>query len=508
MRNDERDRTFLFRDVPFLLILAAGIALRFIALGQQSFWYDEIDSVTTVLAVEDRGWDVLALNAHGPLYLIALKGWMGLVGQGESAVRALSAIIGSLGLYLFYRVSVRFIGRKASLIALALVAFSPFHLRYSQYARNYVLLVNMGLLAVPAMAVEVERRTKGTFLLAFAAIAATCLTNLSGFFLFVLFGIYALVFRRPSRYPVRRLALFFVLSAALLWPWVLEGTKATGRFHLGRPEDDSGVPAVKGEAPPGLLSVPFTFYNFSVGYSLGPSSDELKIRRFPGVVPHLWYLLPAAVLFGAVTIRGLLRIGRPVRLVLLLWLAVPVLMMLALSVFNLKAPNSRYAFLAFAPYLFVVAAGVHSIKHRALKASVLALLLFYMGCSDYRYFTDSRYRSPDVKSAGELISRRLRPDDVVVAYAQKYIRFYLPRDINLLKPPDRFFSGEDAMEDWLRRNTADAERVWIVPLRGWWVDRENRFPDVCRRLLIQQGEWRFTSLPIYLFETPEDWGPE
>jgi len=508
MQNDEPDRTSCFRDVPFLLILAAGIALRFIALGRQSFCYDEIDSVTTAWAVEEWGWGVLALNTHGPLYLILLKGWMVLFGHGESAVRVLSAIIGSLGLILFHRVSMRFIGRNASLIALALLAFSPFHLWYSQYARNYILLLNMGLLAVPAIAIEVERRTKGSFLLAFAAVAATCLTNLSGFFLFVIFGVYALAFGRPSRYPVRRLALFFVLSAALLWPWVLEGTKATGQFHLGRPDDDSGVAAIKGDAPPGLLSVPFTIYNFSLGYSLGPSNDELKIRRFPGLVPHLWYLLPAAALFGAVALRGLLRTRRQARLLLFLWLAVPVLMMLALSVFNLKAPNSRYAFLAYAPYLFVIAVGVHSIKSRVLKASVLALLLMYMGYSDYRYFTDPSYRRPDVKSAGELISRRLQPDDAVVAYAQKYIRFYLPPDINLLKPPDRFFSSEETMEGWLRRNTAGAKRVWIVPLRGWWVDREDRFPDVCRKLLIQQGEWHFTSLPIYLFETPEGWGPE
>jgi uncharacterized membrane protein len=507
VKKDNTNKTGHFRNPLFLLILAAGIALRCIALGQQSFCCDEIDSVTSAWVGAGWNWAVLLLNTHGPLYLLLLKGWMGLAGHGDGAVRVLSVIIGSAGLILFYHVGVRFIGRTASLIALALLAFSPFHLWYSQFARNYVLLVNMGLIAVPAFAIEVERRTQRTFLLAFIATAATCLTNLSGFFLFVIFGIYALAVRTPSRYPVRRLVLFLVLSAALLWPWVIEGAGATGQFHLGRPDDGSGVLAIKGESPPGILSIPFAIYNFSLGYSLGPSIDQLKLQRLPGLVPHLWYLLPAGVLFALTATRGLFHTRRSDLPLLLLWVSVPILIMVALAVFNLKAPNSRYAFLSFAPYLFLIATGVHSMTNRVLKIFVLGLLLLYLGYSDYQYFTDSRYWRPDVRAAGELISREAGPDDVVVVYALKYLHYYLPDDINLVKPTAKEFSDEDTMERWLRRNTAGAERVWIVQLRGWWVDREDRFPHVCRRLMTQQGAWRFPSLPVYLYETPEDWGP-
>jgi hypothetical protein len=355
---------------------------------------------------------------------------------------------------------------------------------------------------------EVKYRTRGTFILAFLATAAACLTNLSGFFLFVLFAVYALVVRSPSRYPLRRMALFLALSAAVLWPWVLEGAGATGQFHMGRPAEGSGILAVKGEAPPGILSIPFTFYNFTLGYSLGPSIDEMKLQRLPGVVPHLWYLVPAAVLFGLMTLRGLLRARRPALPLLILWISIPILMMLALAVFNLKAPNSRYAFLAFAPYLFLLGVGVHSIANRPLRIAVLALLLVFLGYSDYQYFTNSRFWRADVRSAAEFISREAEPKDIVVIYALKYMHFYLPRDIELVKPTAKVFSDENTMEQWLRRNTAGAGRVWVVQVRGWWVDREDRFTPVCRKLLTQKGEWRFPSVPVYLFATPSDWGPE
>ena len=223
-------------------------------------------------------------------------------------------------------------------------------------------------------------------------------------------------------------------------------------------------------------------------------------------MPHLWYLTPAAVLFPLMAFLGLVRTRRPALPLLILWISIPILMMLALAIFNLKAPNSRYAFLSFAPYLFFIAVGVHSIKNRALKVSVFGLLLVYLGCSDYQYLTSSRYWRPDVRSAGELINREAGPDDVVVVYALKYIHFYLSPDIELLKPTAQVFSDEGTMEHWLRRNTAGAERVWIVQIRGWWVDRADRFPDVCRRLMTQQDEWHFPSAPVYVFATPDDWG--
>jgi uncharacterized membrane protein len=495
-------------DPPFLMILAAGIALRFIALGQQSFGYDEIDSVTSALGGPGASWRIAILNPHGTLYLVLLKGWMALFGHGEGAVRALSAILGSVGLVIFYRVALRFIGRTASLFALALLAFSPFYLWYSQIARNYVLLFDLGLLAVAAFAVEVERRTKRTFLLALLATAATCIANLSGFFLFVMFMVYALAVRRQARYPVRRLVIFLLLSAAMLWPWVIEGSGATGRLNLGRPQEGGRILAVKGEAPPGLLSVPFTFYNFSLGYSLGPSIDELKLHRLRAVTPHLWYLLPAGALFALLALRGLLRIRRSSLLLVTLWAAIPLLLMMALSSLNLKAPNTRYATLSFAPYLLLLAAGVHSISSRYLKTVLFAVALLYFGCSDYQYLTDQRYWRPDVRGAAELINREAGPDDVVVIYTMEYLRYYLSPQVSMVKPTGRVFSDETTMEQWLRRNTAHKNRVWIVQLQGWWVDRDDRFLQVCRSLMTQQRQWHFARLPVYLFSTPQGWGSQ
>ena len=488
-------------DPAALAILAVGIAIRFLALGQQSFWYDEIHSVTSAWG-EPRG-DLAntLLNPHGPLYLLLLRGWMGLFGQAEAQVRALSAILGSVGLVLFHRMTRRLAGRTAGLFALALLASSPYFLWYSQEARNYVLLFDLGLLAVPAFLTEVERRTRTSFALAILALVATCLANLSGFFLLVLDACYVLTVGRRLRYPPRRFLLFALVSVVLLSPWIYEGANTTGRLHLNVPGAESPALAPKGESPSGLLSIPFTFYDFSVGLSLGPSTDELKLHRLAAVIPHLWYLLPLAALFTFAAWYGFRRAAASVRALLLPWLALPILLMAALSLLNLKAPNSRYAFLSFAPYLVLLAIGASSIRGRMPRAAVLAAIVLCSACSDYRYFTDREYWRPDARAAGRLLSREAGRDDAVVVYALDYpLRYYVPDSLSLLLPGGRAFADERASGAWLRANTGGSRRVWIVQCQSWWVDRNDRFLRVCRDSMSLERQWAFTRLPVYLFE--------
>jgi uncharacterized membrane protein len=488
------------QDFAVLCILAAGIAIRFLALGQQSFWYDEIHSVAVARGEAGTGLTDVIFNAHGALYLVLLRGWMHVVGHTEFQIRLLSALLGSVGLVLFHQVTRRIAGRTTAIIALVILACSPYYLWYSQEARNYVLLFDLGLIAVPAFVNEVERRTRASFLLALLTIAATCLANLSGFFLLALYGSYALTAGRRLRYPVRRFFLLALLAAVILSPWIIRGAAWTGPLHLGVPQAGSDVPAIKGESPPGVLSIPFTLYEFSLGRTLGPSVDEFKLRRFAAMIPHLWVLVPAALLFALTAFQGARRAVGSARSLLLLWLALPILLMAGLSLLNLKAPNSRYAFLSFAPYLILLAIGVSSIRRRTLRILVLAAIVLLSVWSDQRYFTDREYWRPDARGAGRLLTREAGPGDAVVVYALDYpLTHYVPGSMSFLLPGQSAFTDEQAAGAWLRANTDGRRRVWIVQCQSWWIDREDRFLQACRDSMTLEREWRFTKLPVYLF---------
>jgi len=489
------------QDLAVLCVLVTGIAIRFIALGQQSFCSDEVCTVTDA---REQGGNTLLdtiFNPHGPLYLLILRGWMHVFGQAESHIRILSALLGSVGLVLFYRTMLRLAGRTVAIVALIILACSPFYLFYSQEARNYTLLFNMGLFAVPAFLNELERRTRKSFIVAILTTTATCLSSLAGFFVLVVDGIYVLTVGRRLRYPLRRFLLLALLSTVILSPWIIRGAARTiGPLHLGVPEAGSDVLAVKGESPAGVLGIPFTLYDFSLGLSLGPSVDQLKFHRFAAAIPYLWYLVPAAALFALTALYGFRRAGASIRSLLWPWLSLPILLMAGLSVLNLKAPNSRYAFLSFTPYLALLAIGVSSIRTRTLRVLVLAAIVLYSALSNYQYFTNREHWPTDARSAGGLLTREAGPGDAVVVYALDYpLLYYVPDSMSFRRPGSNAFTDDRTIGAWLRANTGGKRRVWIVQCQSWWIDPDDRFLQVCRDSMALEQEWRYTKLPVYLF---------
>jgi hypothetical protein len=188
---------------------------------------------------------------------------------------------------------------------------------------------------------------------------------------------------------------------------------------------------------------------------------------------------------------------------LLPWLALPILLMAGFSALNLKASNSRYAFLSFAPYLALLAIGVSSIRTRTLQVLVLAAIVVYSAFSDYGYFTDREQWPTDARAAGGLLTREAGPGDAVVVYALDYpLRYYVPDSMKFRQPGPSAFADERSVGAWLRANTSGKRRVWIVQCQSWWIDRDDRFLRVCRDSMTLEREWRFTKLPVYLFVKP------
>ena len=486
-------------DLAVVAIVLAGAAIRFLALGQQSLWYDEIDSIRRVWGVYAGTLAETALQPRGPIYLLLLKGWIALFGLGEAQIRLLPAILGSIGLVLFHRVALRLLGRGKALIALAFLACSPFYLWYSQEATNYALFFDLGLLAVPAFLIDIERRTPRTFIAALAATVATCLANMSGYFLFILSASYVLTSGLQRRYPWRRFILFALLAAVILSPWMVGAKRTAGPLHLGPPSYGGDMGRVHGDGPPGFASIPFAFYAFTLGNSAGPNVEEFKRHRLAALKPHLWYLVPAGILFFLMACRGLQKAGWSVHQVLLPWVAIPLLLMVVASMLNLKAPNPRYAYLAFAPFLFYLAIGVGSIRGRGLKAGVLGAMLLFMMGSDHQYFTNPRYWKSDTRSAGQLVTREARPDDAVVVYGlEPMLSYYLPSSIVLLVPNWTDFASRATMVDWLERHTSGRKRVWIAQYL-WWADPQDRFPQACSTVMTLERVWRFPQVQVYRF---------
>jgi len=123
-------------------LTALGGALRFATLDRQSFWLDEL--VTVSLVRRSFGGMVRTIphsEATPYLYYVLVWPWTHLFGSGEVGIRSFSALAGTATIVAAYGAGAALLSRRAGLIAAALVAVNPFLLWYSQEARAYALVV-------------------------------------------------------------------------------------------------------------------------------------------------------------------------------------------------------------------------------------------------------------------------------------------------------------------------------------------------------------------------------
>ncbi len=139
LREAARARSRAFWIVAGLTALAA--ALRFATLGVQSYHHDEIVTASRILR-DGFGHAMDAVDfseSAPPLYYAMAWVWTQVTGTGEFGLRSLSAAAGVATVPVAYLVGLELRGRRAGLMAAALVAVNPMLLWYSQEARAYSL---------------------------------------------------------------------------------------------------------------------------------------------------------------------------------------------------------------------------------------------------------------------------------------------------------------------------------------------------------------------------------
>jgi len=235
------------------LVVATGVASRFWATSP--LWLDEAQSVA--IARLPPAELVAALRGDGapPLYHLLLHGWTGLVGTGDTAVRALSGMFAAATLPLFH-----LLGRRlgAGTVTLVLAAVNPWLVRYATEARPYALVVLVVLLGVLTLE-GVLRRPGPLRALGLALVTGLLLlTHHWALFLYAVVGA-GLLSRVVPPHRGRRTAARPPTHAGVgpgrarrrraAVPPLASDVPAPGAAHrhtLGRPERPSGDPARAG----------------------------------------------------------------------------------------------------------------------------------------------------------------------------------------------------------------------------------------------------------------------
>jgi len=130
------------RYLQVLLVLTVlGAFLRLFQLGTASLWLDEASTLTFARESFTQIWGSMSAGEFHPPLFYWLEHAMLAFGESELVLRLLPAIFGILAIPVFFGIGTELLDRNTGVLAAALLTFSPFHIFYSQEARDYALML-------------------------------------------------------------------------------------------------------------------------------------------------------------------------------------------------------------------------------------------------------------------------------------------------------------------------------------------------------------------------------
>ena len=462
--------------IGLLTILAA--VLRIYGLGRDALWIDEYFTWRMVNPGPGHGfWEQLLDNHQNPQYM-AMVWPMVRDNFSETLLRLPACVAGIASIPLIARLGQRLQGARTGEWAALLMAISPFHVWYSQEARGYTLAIFWGLCATLILLRMYDREFRHRDAALFGLCAGlSVLGNMSALFLLSAQALTTLWVLRGRPRGERLTLLTALLTAALLVsPWV---AKATGVLAFERMLPGAVVgEALRGETTFTMLGWPYTVFTLLYGVSLGPSPAELHWpNRMALIRAEAPLLAVAGIAVLGVLVAGLVSARR--RGTLLVWIVVPVLLLTALALRNIKTFTPRYLAVIL-PYLLAISAVAFSRLRGGFRLAgplriavivFIALNLVSLGNHHLR----SRYAKPDLEGAAAFVAETGRPGEpVLVPVVNRIFALYYPRpeeivDFDGLAPA----RNRSAAGEMLAVKLAGLRAGWIVLNSTWVLDPSN-----------------------------------
>ena len=348
--------------VWLLAIILTAFALRLYNLTFHSLWFDEAISVhwtrQSVPRIVEVGF-TLVEDRLPPLYYLMLKGWTGLFGFSEFAVRGLSVFIGLLLVPVAADIGRRLFNRRIALVTAGLVALNPFLIWYAQEARMYAQAALFGTLSVWAF-LRIGEGAKGRMIHpSFLFIALFILAAIAGLYshLYTGFLLPALGLWLLISYPRDwKLWVTFVVSGLIITVAFLPQAAAIWRFSG---EATPGNPLSDLEQRAVWLLTAFTIWK-------APLSSVLQMA-----IPTTIALFALLAFFKDPTQSSPISVSHPLLLTTLL-LMMPFLIANILLVRNYLAFFGERYFIVMVPWLLLLAAigadkGAQWLRHWGLS---------------------------------------------------------------------------------------------------------------------------------------------
>ena len=466
-----------------LLICLLGFALLVHDLDEKSLWGDEAYTASVVAGDLESAIRITAEEGYPPIYYVCMWIWTTYMGDSEFALRFLSVIFGMLSIAMLYPLGRKMTSKGVGLMAMGLMAISPFLVLHSRMARYYTLLLFLSLVSYWFFVQVLDVR--GTVRSWVGYVVSSALGMYTHYlFAFVLAaqGVAALVRIRRRGASVLGLIGSQVIVALLFAPWLVVMMQSA--VKLGAMPD-----AFAGSKPIlWMLSIVYPFFAWAVGGTTYPWNPAAPI----GVILALGLagrgLLSGTSLKPADTMEETLS-GEARRravawtgsssfrvdlgsfrtsqvLTLVIFILLPLFPTIATIIWFIGGASFlgvpiRAIFCA--PFLYLlIAKGTHAIGGSRLRLFSAGGLVIVLGLSLAKYYQGREFHNPNyvlqIEDLASLVVDQAQPGDVFVSDFMTAFDYYISRN----KPQSTHFLAHDPEEAGDHIEEHESPRVWLI----------------------------------------------
>ena len=490
-----------------ILILVVSVSLRFFGLDIQSLWRDELSTydLSSYNTFKEVIINTINRDVNPPAYYVIIFFVIKIFGSSEVMLRLPSAISGVLAVFGIFLVGRSLYSAKEGLTSAALMAVSWTPIYYSQEARSYMIMIFAIIFAtyywlkiLSLLNLEQKIPLKlYVFYILFAVLS--CYLHYFGLFFIVFQGILSVIlFLR--KYHIRIVILIYLVITFAYLPWF---PTLVSKF-LNNQGSNSWIPFPTSDVIWGFVKFVFA-----------PSSLVTIIICVLILVYLVHRVFSLGFKYGSATDiyhDKLNKLPISADLLLVLWLAVPVIVIYLVSLMGIKLFLARYliivlpaAYLLLSRSIFNFPLHIKTIK--VLFAVLLVLfLLFNLVCS-WGYYLP-RQKEPFRETALFINQNDINNSFILSNVGPKIGFDYYFSKLGSLHKVDLELWGSENPEMVINKFITEnnASYIWYISQRYSWDDTgikkylEKSFLLVRKENIFSNDTMGFE---IYLYSIPK-----
>jgi hypothetical protein len=486
-----------------VLVVLAGIALRWAQLGKLSLRFDEGYTAWAVDHPLGEIIRIIRVDTAPPLYYLLLRGWVLLFGFSEAALRSMSALMASIALLVFVPVARRLLKSTWALaLSIWLFSFSFMQIGYAHEARFYSMMTMLGVIDFYLVLLVCQRSTKLRLALLVIAWSVSLYTNNMMLVYLACLGMSWLVLPGERKFwgRVKDAAVVSVISGLIFLPWLPTLLNQSRRLAGG------------GFWP----SVPDRWMLAHTGGMLAGIHNE----SFPHGNLH-WYLQLDLVLIGLTCALLVSRSAWRIGLGLVAFGCLPIILIFFYSRFSTPIFMERAFIISSAVFPLIIALATEAVSIRLARwvcigAAVLFLYLGLRSLSGHRLgeYTELWGDAVAFAQQGKAVHRLVICVDCDGEPLYRYYgcgRDYGPR-ADVTGAPTSFYATDPPIT--MRRVKQESElqplaeriahggfdEVVVISSHAWWGDPNGLTVAMVSRQMQLVASRTFKLITVYRFK--------